>query len=339
MADAARVWCRRKLKTWFPVRFAQTTGLAVYTKPFQNPAALVVRLTVNGLGTSSALAAADFLRGTNYYRFKVYLRPFLISPTSKTFVVGSTFEQALELYRFDEELRAFVFGLTSLIELQLRHELDQRLSTFTGDPFWYLKEAAYKDFPHYTLKLLRSSLSRSSEEFAQHFQAKYHNGLGGKNNFLPPFWIASELLTVGQLCYLLKSFRKDFFAQPASMPPRANELDALALHFGAFNIGHLQKWTEYVRNLRNWCAHHARLWNRHMATPPNLAGHLSKAIIVPSQHRIYHSLVMLRVMLRSTGIQDNIKPTMSALFTKYPVASGKKDAMGFPSSWDTDPFW
>jgi abortive infection bacteriophage resistance protein len=135
------------------------------------------------------------------------------------------------------------------------------------------------------------------------------------------------------------SFDKTFFAHPPSVPPTPNELDALALDFGAFNVGFLQKWTEYVRNLRNWCAHHARLWNRHMATPPNLGGHLNKALAVPSQHRLYHSLVMLRVMLKSVGLPDNIKQTMLSLFAKYPVASAEKARMGFPALWDTDPFW
>lgn len=339
MADAVRVWRRRKYKAWFPIRHAKNVGLSLYTKPFQSSQNLVTRLIANGLGVPNPVAAADFLKANNYYRFKVYLRPFLTSPTAKNFVAGSTFGDALELYEFDEELRAFVFGLTSMVELQLRHEMDQRLSVFTGDPFWYLNKAAYDEFPGHTLSLLRSSLSRSREEFAQHFQARYHNGLGGPNNFLPPFWIASELLTVGQLNYLLKSFSKPFFAHPTATPPRANELDALALHFGAFNVGHLQKWVEYVRNLRNWCAHHSRLWNRHMATPPNLGSHLSKAIHVPSQHRLYHSLVMLRVMLRSAGISDGIKPAMVALFAKYPVADAKKAAMGFPVAWQTDPFW
>lgn len=297
---------------------------------------LVQKLQADGLIVANAPDAAQFIERNNYYRFKVYLRPFLTSPGAKDFIPGSRFEDALELHEFDEELRRFVLGLTSTIELQLRHKLDQRITVYSSDPFWYLRNKHYRTFPAQTLRMARHTLERSHEEFAQHYLNKYHSGVGGEFNFLPPFWIVSELLTIGQLDYLIRNFDKSSFDNPTPTP---NQLDLLARDFGAYNIGYLQKWVEYVRNIRNWCAHHSRLWNRHMATPPNVERSLSKSIKAASKHRLYHSLAMLRIMMKSRGVDDDIKSTMIMLFTKYPAADANKDKMGFPSNWQADPFW
>lgn len=328
-------WIKQKTRTHFPLRYAARNGLVSYAKPYLDPAALVGKMIGNGLTVANPAQAEDFLRKTNYYRFKVYLRPYLTSPNTKTFVPGSDFDSALQLYQFDEELRSFVFGLTSLVEVRFRHIMDQRLTVFTNDPFWYLQSEPYKSFPHRTLRLLRGSFDGSKEEFAKYYLSKYHSDVDGQYNFLPPFWIASEVLTLGQLHKFVQSFEKSFFA-PAT-PTGTNELDALAKDFGAFNVGHLTKWLEYVRNLRNWCAHHSRLWNRHMAEPPNVERNLS--VKAPSRHLLYHNLAMLRIMLKSQGQSDGVKVAMLALFAKYPVADAEKRRMGFPNNWTSDPFW
>ena len=328
-------WFKQKTKTHFPLRYAARRGLVAYGKPFLAPSDLVTKMVGNGLTVAVPAQAEDFLKSNNYYRFKVYLRPYLTSRNAKTFVPGSDFDSAVQLYRFDEELRSFVLGLTSLVEVRFRHVMDQRLTAFTNDPFWYLRPEPYKKFPHRTLGLLQGSFDGSKEEFAKHYQRTYHSGVGGQYNFLPPFWIASEVLTVGQLHKLVQAFDKSYFA--SSVPSGTNELDALAKDFGAFNIGHLTLWLEYVRNLRNWSAHHSRLWNRHMAEPPNI--HRNLAVPTTSRHLLYHNLAMLRVMLTSQGQPDGVKSAMLSLFAKFPVAEAEKHRMGFPLKWATDPFW
>lgn len=171
--------------------------------------------------------------------------------------------------------------------------------------------------------------------FAEHHASSYHNPTKGKYLLLPPFWIASELLTLGQLHFLIKSLNKSFFQDSLS---QTNQLDILAKDFGAFNFGHLLKWIEYTRNTRNYCAHHSRLWNRHLAEPPNVKRNLSIKNFTGA-HRVYFHLIMFRTMLKSVGIADNIKTNMLNLFTRYPAASALKDHMGFPPNWDSDSFW
>lgn len=331
-----RLWFKRNFKHYFPHRYAKNLGLTLYGKPFLEAADIVTKLQAGNLLVANPAAAADFLGVKNYYRFKAYLRPYLVSPTAKDFAPGSNFSDAVELFRFDEELRSLVLNLTVTVEVELRHHIDRRLTKFTANPFWYLTRPVYNVYPSKTLNMIKHSFAGSTEEFSKHFSEKYHNGHGGPYHFMPPFWMASELTTLGQLTYLLKAFHKPFFAAKPD-----NVLDLLARDFGAYNIGTLAMWTEITRNLRNWCAHNSRLWNRHVATPPGVSRFLDKKITSTSssEHRIYHSLAMLRVVHRTLGIPDNVKNNMLALFAKYPVADAQKSHMGFPISWHSDPIW
>lgn len=334
-----RASVRRLVKRHLPSLYIKQAGLIPYTKPYLTPADLVAKLQAAGLTVHSVSQAQAVLSGVNYYRFKVYLRPFLIPPTLKTFQPGATFVGACELNEFDRDLRSLVMALTGAIEVALRHSLDLYVGAFLKDPFWYLNENIYTQTPTETIRKIVGSVSRSNEEFSLHFRQKYWNPRHKKHCFMPPFWMASETLTLGQLLYLMRNLDKKLFA--GSAKGAINELDKMAKVWGAFNISDLERWVEYLRNLRNWCAHHSRLWSRNMGVPSNIQRHLAPNIAgkSPNNHRIYLQLVMMRTMLKSQDIPENIAAAMQALFVTYPTAASMKSHMGFPPNWLADPFW
>lgn len=83
----------------------------LYDKAYQSPEDLVLYMQAKGLTVGDEQNAQEFLENVNYYRFKVYLWPFL-DATQSFYVANSTFEQGVELYRFDEELRNFIFTMS-----------------------------------------------------------------------------------------------------------------------------------------------------------------------------------------------------------------------------------
>ncbi|WP_158755354.1 Abi family protein [Dyella sp. S184] len=334
-----RASVRRLVKRHLPSLHIRREGLVPYTKPYLTPADLITKLQASGLTVHSVPHAQNVLSIVNYYRFKVYLRPFLTPPDFKQFQGGATFVGACELQDFDRDLRSLVMALTGIIEVTLRHSLDAHVGAFLKDPFWYLNERIYAQTPTETIKKIVRSVNLSNEEFSQHFRRKYHSPARGKHYLLPPFWMASETFTLGQLLYLMKGLDKVPFAGPTR--GSLNELDKMARKWGAFNITDLERWVEYLRNLRNWCAHHNRLWSRNMGVPSNVQRHLSPAIAgkSPNNHRIYLHLVMMRIMLQNQQIPDNIAAALQALFVTYPTAAAMKNQMGFPSNWLADPFW
>lgn len=77
---------------------------SLYTKPYKNPTDLITKLKFQNLIISDEPKAIEILSKINYFRFKIYLRPFL-DIASKQFRANSKFENAYQLYSFDEELK------------------------------------------------------------------------------------------------------------------------------------------------------------------------------------------------------------------------------------------
>jgi len=331
-------WGRRWIKRNATFIYIRQKSLTPYLKPYRTPQELVAKLQAMGLVVPSVVNAEATLTAVSYYRFKIYLRPFLAAPDFKAFIPGSSFEDACQLHDFDRDLRSMIMALTAIIEVNLRHEIDRVIGQFLGDAFWYLRKDIYLDVPSKTLSQIYSSMSRSGEDFTRHFFAKYFNRVGlGRYSLLPPFWMTVETLSIGQLLYLMRSLDK----KPFDVAGGGNLLDGMGKKWGAYNFHDLERWVEYIRNMRNWSAHHSRLWSRNMGIPPGIERLLSPSLAgaIKKKNRIYLSLAMIRVILKSGGQQDGVAQAMHSLFMKYPAAHSKMEQMGFPVNWQNDPFW
>ena len=95
-------------------------------------------------------------------------------------------------------------------------------------------------------------------------------------------------------------------------------------------------------DLRNICAHHARLWNRGME---NKSPTIPRARKNPDWHspvpitgdRIFGVLTVLHYLLRQVAPQSKWKHRLAALFAEYPDIPIR--FMGFPGNWTTSPLW
>jgi len=105
-----------------------------YTKAYQTPSDLITKIKAQNLIINDEGKALKILSSVDYFRFKIYLRP-LLDLNTKQYLPNSTFENAFELYSFDEELKNILFKLISKIEINLRTKLDQYVTSFTDNPF------------------------------------------------------------------------------------------------------------------------------------------------------------------------------------------------------------
>ena len=64
-----------------------------------------------GLIIKDKKKALNYLETVGYYRLRGYMVPFFESPSIHKFKQGITFENILDLYKFDRELRILVFLL------------------------------------------------------------------------------------------------------------------------------------------------------------------------------------------------------------------------------------
>jgi abortive infection bacteriophage resistance protein len=288
-------------------------------------------LTINNIND-----AENLLKNINYYRFKIYLFPYLNS-TSNLYHQGHSFEDGVQLYRFDEELRGILFSIIGKIEIKLRTRLDQTITSHTNNPFWYLDDQLFLRGKIHPINSFRSKLSatfqQSRAEFCTHFKKNYFNTTHPSFKQLPPFWTLAELTTFGNIQTLYASLDPQKFQGAQN----SNKLRSLAREFGASNLSQLNNWITLTRDIRNRCAHHSRLWNCNYPEPQAITSLLS---IAPAhQNRIYLFVAMLHKMDNALSLSIQIKNLLVGLFNKYPAADQLKHSMGFPHAWQTDCFW
>jgi abortive infection bacteriophage resistance protein len=227
------------------------------------------------------LARADrYLSFIGYYRLSAYTIPFQqIVTTPSTvlhqFKANTTFDDVLNLYIFDRELRLLVMDAIERIEVAIRAQICNVLCHLSGNAFWYTDEQHFShNYAHMRLlasierQLLdeksrlerdekaidqRKSVSQADkdalkdkarkENFLRHYLSKYDSPK------LPPSWMMIEMLTWGELSHLYVGLK--------STQAKKQIAQNLGIHAEV-----LESWLKTLNDVRNICAHHSRLWNK-----------------------------------------------------------------------------
>jgi abortive infection bacteriophage resistance protein len=319
-----------------------------YTKAPLTSAAIVAKLQQQGLAVSNPATVGALLERISYFRVRGYLFPYFdlvgSSPVLKAFKAGANIEQALQMYGFDEGLRALIFDLMPQLEIALRTVLDSVMSHTAGHCFWYLQPQwfAKGKHPTHVISTLNGAFCKSAEKYADHYRDTYYNEQSGMFKNMPPFWVISELSTFGQIKDFFENLKEDASPFPATTLPKSTVLDKMAQRrFGAKHFRDLAKWVHMLRDVRNVCAHHGRLWNKNFLAPPSIQSFVSKPFppVAGSTNSIYAALVVVRIMCKAIGISDSIKPELTRLFSQFPEAALHKVSMGMPLDWDADSVW
>nr|WP_288979148.1 hypothetical protein [uncultured Allomuricauda sp.] len=100
-----------------------------------------------------------------------------------------------------------------------------------------------------------------------------------------------------------------------------------------------------IAQIRNFCAHHSRLWNRNL---PGTVKLLSKPphpwildkVNVPKQHEFIHLYVhmcLMKYMLNIIQPNNQFTARLEALFLKCPNVD--PNALGMKTNWQQEPLW
>lgn len=299
-----------------------------YSKPPLLLADQVQNLLINrGLHVANPILAEHCLSNINYYRLSAYLKALQIygDPTHR-YRVGTSLEQAMNIYRFDRKLRLLIFDEIERIEIAVRTQLMYHFSLEYGAN-WYENDSLYRysyqkgDF----ISILNKEFGKTTEIFIQHYFSNYDSPL------LPPSWMALEIISLGQVSRLYKNLRSNVAKK------------AVANHFGVQEPV-LESWLETLSFIRNVCAHHARLWNKKMPKPPmipsqrNISGKWVSLLPDASKfNRGYLAFVIIRYLLQFIQPTSHFPQKLKQLLIDYPDVNNK--SIGFPQNWETDTFW
>lgn len=300
------------------------TNKSIYAKQPISISEQIERLKALGLHFADEQFAAKILSEVSYFRFVAYLRPLEADKVTHQMKPSATFEKGVAMYQFDNELRMILFSAIQRLEIALRTKMIQRFSMAYG-AFWFMdmeladSEKKFLD----NLNALVREVGRSKEDFIKEHFLKYDKPE------IPPAWKTLELATFGTLSKLYYNFSDKKVKK------------MVAREFNLPNHEVLESWMRSVAVLRNYCAHHSRLWNRYLNATPMLSVRLRGAWISEVEHvdsnRLYAVLCVIAYWLGSMGYKKEFKDALEHLLTKYP--SVDIAAMGFPGYWQDEPLW
>lgn len=250
-----------------------------YGKPWKSAVEQLDLLESRGLEIGERAKAVASLQRIGYYRLSGYWYAFrersgpccIFEPGKKnpkvangwaldTFRKGATFQNALELYVFDKQLRLLAMDALERIEIALRVDISHMLGAY--DAFAYLKpDLLHSSFTqeldsrsglsrhHDWLGKHANLINRSKEEFVIHNKTRYGLPLA--------IWVACEVWDFGAMSKLFDGMHE-------------KDQDRVAQKYGIRNGRIFASWLRSLNYLRNVCAHHCRLWNRNIVEQPKL---------------------------------------------------------------------
>jgi abortive infection bacteriophage resistance protein len=292
-----------------------------YTKPALTIDQQIAQLRTRGMVINDTPLAKHYLSQINYYRLTAYWLPFEINHTTHAFQPGTTFEQVLDLYIFDRELRLLILDAIERIEVAMRTQLAYQLGHRYGshphlDPTLFKQSWSHVQY----ISQLQKDARDSKEVFIQHLLANYVEPL-------PPIWAAVEIMTLGQL--------SKWYANLKSGADRN-----LVAHIYDCDEVNLVSFLHHLSTVRNLCAHHSRLWNREFIftfkLPRQRPQILLSSFNPKEPRRIYNTLVMLHYLMNIIAPNHHWYQRLLDMLTRHHIEPTR---MGFPNDWKMRAIW
>lgn len=313
--------------------------MARYCKPWLSVEEQVQKLTDRGLIISDVSQAEEQLRRVGYYRLTGYLHPFRQKDTSlgdsgellSSYKPDVTLDQVIALVDYDRRLRLLMLDAVERIEISVRMRLGYALGE--RSPFAHLDSSTFEEnfvrrYKHGSwVAKAKESHERSNELFVQHFDDNYDGQL--------PIWALTELLELGQLAILYSGLQRETATE-------------LAEGYGVPTKALFRSWLASINDVRNFSAHHARLFNRKIIHAPKRpkAGAIAELehLREPSSPKrvfgLYSVVAIMAYLLYRIEPGTTWPQRLVDLVDQFP-ASEHIDigSMGFPEEWKKLDLW
>lgn len=295
--------------------------------PYQKPALSfpdqLKQLKARGMIVEDEAEALHYLAQLNYYRLGAYWLPFEQDHQAHTFKPDTTFNDVLNLYIFDRELRLLIMDAIERIEVSIRSLLACKLGHRYGSHA-HLNPNIFFDPISYgrSITKLDQDTKRSGEGFIKHLTNKYEEQL-------PPIWAVVELMTMGQLSKWYGNVKE---RQDRKAIADSYDMDEKTL----------RSFLQHLTTIRNHCAHHSRVWNREFTFTFSIPNKRPNKMLT-SFHRdgrlerkLYNTLVMLAYMMDCVCPGHHWKMRLINLLKSHEI---NVTGMGFPGDWQTRAIW
>ncbi len=260
------------------------------------------------------------LKKINYYRLSGYGNGLTLPEDKDKYRPGISLKHLYILYTFDSKMKNLLSLVIEQIEIQFRANISYHLATNYGS-LCYLDPNNFADKTdangNSVLGIILNQFTRMVERnkrlpFVQHHIINY----GGQF----PVWVAMELFTFGNLTSLY-SIMQD------------KDKDAIARLYGTRDV-YFNSWIRLLQEVRNICAHHARLYNSILKITPRLYKEYDFLINDPRTKKIklFHVLIVLKKVLEKEQWNEFYSKFKSLLNEYLPYV--RLGFMSFPENWE-----
>ena len=274
-------------------------------------------LRSRGLKITDEEKAKEFLLYNNYYRISGYS---LTLRSHDVFSSSASFQQIVDIYCFDQELRHILLRYIETIEIRIKsvyaYEFTQRHGPLGYlDPKFFTDEDTYRKIMNKVNKLKERRLPQ--EPYLKHFIEDLQQDI--------PFWAYVDLFTIYDISFMFSI--SDHIIQEAVAETILENQPHKEYLLGRF--------MHSMTIIRNLCAHGSRLYNRIFQQKPYLRKKELKLLIkdenevVDNAHLFGFLFIMKRLLEREffVGLKEDLKN----LASKYPFVNLKY--CGFPKNW------
>ena len=212
-----------------------------YTKPPLTFQQQINLLKQRGITFSDEIKAKNFLSHVNYYKLSGYFKFFEKGLDNYNSV---DFQEIIDLYYFDRELRSHLMKATEKVEVSIKTKIAYALSHKYKDSFVHTSSSNFMDVTMHAgfLRRLKKEERISRELFIKQYKNKY------TSEQYTPIWISLEILPFGNISKMYENMSK---RDQKNVSKEYNLSPTV-----------LKSWLHNLTLLRNFCAHNSKIWNR-----------------------------------------------------------------------------
>lgn len=284
------------------------------------------------MSISNDLFAKDCLKNIGYYRLSGYWYKFQDkSQPDESFLPGTSFEEIIELYRFDTKLRSLVFDAIEKIEISFSTHLNNYMSCSFGVG-WYIRSEFFADTEQHA-KLIKD-ISYWIDKNRDKLPVKSYRIKHPDDECLP-FWIVALVIPLGTLSKLfglLKECHQKEVAKQFEMT-------------GRFLVSCMRSLT----TVRNNCAHYNRLWDFRLPlralrvkNPTKLSRYNYTELTEKNDQDFFAPFYIISLFLCVIAPDSKFCSLTRDLIGRYIEKTNSKltyGKMGFPTSWEKLPLF
>jgi len=275
--------------------------------------------------------AYNTLESIRYFSLIDGYKDFFYDPMSRTYVQGTTFDDIVALYEFDEDLRFLLFKYIEHVEQKMRalvsYHFCNHYSVMQAD---YLNAANYNNTNanHNGIIRLISILNHIVNIGTDYIYVNYQRSTYGN----VPLWVTVSVLTFGQISKMYEYMNQSVKAD-------------ISKSFDGVNERELLQYLKVLTGFRNKCAHSERVYSSHSHTAiPDTVLH--RKLSIPrtgnqySQGKtdVFSVVIAFRYLLSKDDFMEfkrELIKVMSRFQNKSPSSNigTLLDRMGMPSNW------